>query len=97
MKIKEFNFKYKKEKQTASFVEFESVEELLDKVSTEDLLKIYNFGAQELAKLLIKNKNPFKTKRKTLRIRLDYLSDEQMKLLRTTGFLDLDQEKIKSK
>lgn len=88
MKIREFSFKHKKQVNTLNYVEFDSAEELLEKVGPQDLLRIYNFGAKELAKKLFLGVDPFKRRKKTVKLKLDTLSEDQISFLRENGLLD---------
>lgn len=93
MKIVEFSFKHKKQKITASYVEFDTFDEAKEAAGDDDLLRIYHLGARELAKQLATGKNPFTLPRRTLKIKLRDLSSEQYAALERSGLLDSHYKK----
>lgn len=87
MKQKTIKLRFKKKDLNFAYVEFETVIEALDHISELDLIRIYNFGAKELAKSLAQGKDPFAPKQKTVKISTKTLNPEQLDALIKVGLL----------
>lgn len=87
MKTKEAKIRYKNKDLTYSYVEFTSLVEALDYIPEADLLRIYNFGAKTIAKLLAQGKDPFKPKQRIIRLKTANLSNEQLAALASVGLI----------
>ena len=79
--------KHKKKDLDFAYVEFDSLVEALDHVSEEDVLRIYNFGARELAKSLAQGKDPFAPKKKIVKLNTKTLTKNQIEVLVKVGLL----------
>ncbi|NCX93433.1 MAG: hypothetical protein EBX40_02010 [Gammaproteobacteria bacterium] len=87
MKQKTIKMKHKKKDLDFAYVEFDSLVEALDHVSEEDVLRIYNFGARELAKSLAQGKDPFAPKKKIVKLNTKTLTKNQIEVLVKVGLL----------
>jgi hypothetical protein len=87
MKQKTIKMKYKKKDLDFAYIEFDSVIEALDHINEQELIKIYNYGAKELAKSLAQGKDPLAPKHRTIKLRIKDLTPEQLSTLVTAGIL----------
>jgi hypothetical protein len=87
MKQKTIKMKYKKKDLDFAYVEFDTLIEALDHISEQEVIRIYNYGAKELAKSLAQGKDPLAPKQRTIKLRLKDLSPEQVLTLVTAGIL----------
>lgn len=87
MKTKQTKIRYKNKDLNYSYVEFGSLVEALDYINEEELLKIYNFGAKTIAKMLAQGKDPFKPKKRIIKLNTVNLSPDQISLLSKAGLI----------
>lgn len=90
MKQKTIKMRHKKKDLDFAYVEFDSLVEALDHVSEIDLLKIYNYGARELAKSLAQGKDPLKPRQKVIKLDTRNLTADQIDSLIRVGILAKD-------
>ena len=90
MKTKSVTMQYKKKKINYAYVEFQTLVEALDHVTEQDVIRIYNFGAKEISKQLAIGKDPFRRKRRVVKLNTLNLSNEQMDALSKVGLIPED-------
>jgi hypothetical protein len=87
MKQKTIKMRHKKKDLDFAYVEFETLIEALDHITEHEVIRIYNFGARELAKCLAQGKDPFAPKTKTIKVKTKSLNQEQIEALIRVGLL----------
>ena len=87
MKQKNIKMRHKKKDLNFAYVEFDTLIEALDHISEQEVIRIYNHGAKELAKSLAQGKDPFAPKKKILKLNTKNLTAEQIESLVKAGLL----------
>jgi len=87
MKQKNIKMRHKKKDLNFAYVEFDSLIEALDHISEQEVIRIYNYGARELAKNLAQGKDPFAPKKKTVKLSTKTLNKDQIEALVRVGLL----------
>lgn len=87
MKTKKAKIRHKNKDLEYSYVEFTNLVEALDYVPEQDLIRIYNFGAKTISKLLAQGKDPFRPKKRILKLNTAKLTEEQITILTTVGLI----------
>lgn len=90
MKQKNIRMKHKKKDLDFAYVEFDTLIEALDHINEEEVIRIYNFGARELAKSLAQGKDPFAPKKKVVKFNTKALDKAQIEALVRVGLLKED-------
>ena len=87
MKQRKLSFKYKKEKTEITVVQFETLNEAIDWFANDsgELLKIINYGAEQLAKMNHMGINPLRPKRTKFKLDASKVDETTMELLRSKG------------
>lgn len=87
MKTKNISIRHKNKPVNFGYVEFESLVEALDHATEADIIRIYNFGAREISKQLAIGRDPFRRKRRVIKLNTLNLNEEQMNALLRVGLL----------
>ena len=87
MKQKKVSFKYKKQKIDLNVVVFDSIAEAHNMLGDE-LLKIINFGNEELARLAAIKVDPFKMKKTKYKLDATKIDEKTFDELKSAGALE---------
>jgi len=87
MKQKNIKMRHKKKDLNFAYVEFDSLIEALDHINEQEVIRIYNFGARELAKNLAQGKDPFAPKKKVVKLNTKALNKDQIDALIRVGLI----------
>lgn len=87
MRQKNIKMRHKKKDLNFAYVEFDSLIEALDHINEQEVIRIYNFGARELAKSLAQGKDPFAPKKKVVKLNTKALNKDQIDALIRVGLI----------
>jgi hypothetical protein len=87
MKQKKVSFKYKKQKIDLNVVVFDSIAEAHNMLGDE-LLKIINFGNEELARLTAIKVDPFRQKKTKYKLNSTKIDEKTLEMLMEAGALE---------
>ncbi len=85
MKTKILKFKHKKEMLEVNTIQFETTMELMETVEEPELLKIFNFGSEQLARLTRMGVDPFKRKKTKFKLDASKLDEKTIQMLKEKG------------